>query len=259
MSKKGDLQGQTIVFTGQPKSSEAFLEVEKLGGKVEAFPLIRTQELTDQDDSFITTLTSYDWLIFTSQNAVFAFEAKLSRHNVTIDKLSCKIAAVGKNTAAALEKMGFSVSFIPTTYSADEFVQQFSQVSDQSDHCLFLRGSLAKATIKIGLSQHVDEWTVYETLPDVYNATRLSTYISEHPNVIVAFASPSSVNIYATEIAREIGWKQIKIAAIGHVTAAALLNHGAPVHVQATTYTWLALVQEIAHWKDDFSNERTSI
>jgi uroporphyrinogen-III synthase len=67
----------------------------------------------------------------------------------------------------------------------------------------------------------------------------------------VAFASPSSVNIYATEIAREIGWKQIKCAAIGHVTAAALLSHGVPVHVQATTYTWLALVQEIANWKDD--------
>ncbi|HLG26952.1 MAG TPA: uroporphyrinogen-III synthase, partial [Paenisporosarcina sp.] len=65
MSKKGDLRGQTIVFTGQPKSSEAFLEVERLGGKVQAFPLIRTQELTNQDDNFITKLSSYDWLIFT--------------------------------------------------------------------------------------------------------------------------------------------------------------------------------------------------
>jgi uroporphyrinogen-III synthase len=251
MSKKGDLRGQTIVFTGQPKSSEAFLEVERLGGKVQAFPLIRTQELTDQDDTFITKLPSYDWLIFTSQNAVSAFEQKLTRHMVSVDNLTCKIAAVGKNTARALEKMGFHVSFTPTTYSADEFVQQFSQVSNQSDHCLFLRGSLAKATIRTGLGQQVDEWTVYETLPDIDNATLLSTYITEHPNVFVAFASPSSVNIYATEIAREIGWKQIKIAAIGHVTAAALLNHGVPVHVQATTYTWLALVQEIANWKDD--------
>lgn len=251
MSKKGDLRGQTIVFTGQPKSSEAFLEVERLGGKVQAFPLIRTQELTDQDDIFISKLSSYNWLIFTSQNAVSAFEEKLTRHQVAVDKLTCKVAAVGRNTARALEKLGFRVMFTPTTYSADEFVQQFSQVSKQSDHCLFLRGSLAKATIKAGLSQQVDEWTVYETLPDVNNATRLSTYIAQHPNVFVAFASPSSVNIYATEIAREIDWKQIKIAAIGHVTAAALQKHGAPVHVQATTYTWLALVQEIANWKDD--------
>lgn len=251
MSKIGDLRGQTIVFTGQPKSSEAFLEVERLGGKVEAFPLIRTQELTDQDDIFMSTLSSYDWLIFTSQNAVSAFEQKLNRHKVAANTLSCKIAAVGKNTARALEKIGFQVSFTPTTYSADEFVQQFPQVSNQSDCCLFLRGSLAKATIKAGLSQQVVEWTVYETLFDIDNATHLSTYIAQHPNVFVAFASPSSVNIYATEIAREVGWNQIKIAAIGHVTAAALLNHGAPVHVQATTYTWLALVQEIASWKDD--------
>jgi uroporphyrinogen-III synthase len=251
MSKIGDLRGQTIVFTGQPKSSEAFLEVERLGGKVEAFPLIRTQELTDQDDIFMSTLSSYDWLIFTSQNAVSALEHKLNRHKFAANTLTCKIAAVGKNTAHALEKIGFHVSFTPTTYSADEFVQQFPQVSNQPDSCLFLRGSLARATIKAGLSQQVDEWTVYETLPDIDNATRLSTYISQHPNVFVAFASPSSVNIYATEIAREIDWNQIKIAAIGHVTAAALQKHGAPVHVQATTYTWLALVQEIANWKDE--------
>ena len=185
-------------------------------------------------------------------DAVSAFEQKLTRHQVAVDNLTCKIAAVGKNTARALEKIGFHVSFTPTTYSADEFVKQFSQVSNQSDNCLFLRGSLAKATIKTGLNQQVDEWTVYETLPDVNNATRLSTYIKKHPDVFVAFASPSSVNIYATKIAREIDWKQIKIAAIGHVTAAALQKHGAPVHVQATTYTWLALVQEIANWKDDF-------
>ena len=49
MSKKGDLQGQTIVFTGQPKSYEAFLEVTRLGGEFISFPLIRTQELTFQD------------------------------------------------------------------------------------------------------------------------------------------------------------------------------------------------------------------
>lgn len=251
MSKKGNLQGQTIVFTGQPKSNEAFLEVERLGGKVETFPLIRTQEVIHQDENFISQLHIYDWLIFTSQNAVTAFEKKIIRHKVCTDNLQSKVAAIGSQTAQALEKIGLQVTFIPTTYSANEFVKQFPQISSLFESCLFIKGSLAKKTIKKGLTQQVDEWTVYETLPDVKNAKRLSAYIEQHPNVFVAFASPSSVNIFAQDIARYLGWDRNKIASIGHVTTATLKKHGAPVHVQPKTYTWLALIQEIANWKDD--------
>lgn len=251
MSKKGDLQGQTIVFTGQPKSDEAFLEVTRLGGEFISFPLIRTQEETFQDEQFINSLHTYDWLIFTSQNAVVAFEQKVLRHKILVDSLPCKIAAVGSKTATALERIGFHVTFTPTTFSADAFVQQFPLVAGYSDTCLFLRGSLAKATIKEGISQSVDEWTVYETLPDEGNAKSLGDYLTQHPHVFVAFASPSSVEVFTREIAPKIGWNDMTIAAIGHVTATALKKQGVAVHIQPTTYTWLALIQEIAKWKDD--------
>lgn len=259
MSKKGDLQGQTIVFTGQPKSNEAFLEVEKLGGIVKAFPLIRTEEITHQDESYLSKLHEYDWLIFTSQNAVKAFDHKLSRFHIQVDLVTCKIAAVGSKTARALEKIGFRVSFTPSIFSADEFVRQFPLVSSKSEVCLFLRGSLAKPTIKEGLEHQVDEWTVYETLQDTNNASDLVTYLTKQSDVFVAFASPSAVDVFAREVAPLTSWDTIKIAAIGHITANALKKYEAPVHVQPSTYTWLALIQEIAKWKDDLPNERTSI
>jgi len=250
MSKRVDLQGQTIVFTGQPKSNEAILEVERLGGNVKIFPLIQIKESTTQDEFFIEKLSTYDWLIFTSQNAVLSFSKKIDRHHIRIDDITVSIAAVGIKTASALEDLGLHVSFMPTPFSADAFVEQFPKVSERKDSCLFLRGSLAKATIKEGLGQFVEEWTVYETLPEAKNSSSLSTYIAQQPDVFVAFASPSAVDIYAREIATHIGWTHCKIAAIGHVTAATLKNYGAPVHVQPATYTWLALIQEIAKWKE---------
>ncbi|WP_019412724.1 uroporphyrinogen-III synthase [Paenisporosarcina sp. TG20] len=253
MSKNIDLQGQTIVFTGQPKSDEAFREVERLGGKVEVFPLISTREDTHQDEDFIKKVSAYDWLIFTSQNAVFAFKQKLTRNEISADSFTCKIAAVGSRTAQALEEIGFRVAFIPTTYSATDFVQQFPKVTSQSESCLFLRGSLAKATIKEGLTQQVDEWTVYETHPNMDNVKRLLAYLMQNPNSTVAFASPSSVDIFASYIAPTTGWTQIKIAAIGQVTAAEVESYGAHVHVQSKIYTWFGLVQEIAYRKDDLS------
>jgi len=255
MSNETVLQGQTIVFTGQPRSQEVLQEVERLGGEVQLFPLIRTHEVTSsRDRDFLSRLSSYDWLIFTSQNAVLFFLQKMSRYNIQLKEINMKIAVVGTSTARAIEDVGLPVSFIPTNFSAEAFVQQFPQVSDIKDTCLFLRGSLAKDTIKEGLSQQVDEWTVYETLPNMDNSQRLSTYITQRPNVIIAFASPSAVEVFADTIASQMGWAPFKIAAIGHVTATTLENYGAPVHVQPTTYTWVALIQEIAKWKDD-SNE----
>ncbi|MFX3674568.1 MAG: uroporphyrinogen-III synthase [Paenisporosarcina sp.] len=251
MSNKVDLQGQTIVFTGQPKSNEALLEVERLGGEVKIFPLNQTQEVTSQDEFFMTRLHSYEWLIFTSQNAVSSFSRKIESFHLDIKDINMKIAAVGIKTANAIEALGLHVSFMPTIYSADAFVEQFPKGMNSQETCLFVRGSLAKATIKEGLGQHVDEWTVYETLPDLINSRRLSTYISQHPNIFIAFASPSAVEIYARDVAPIVGWNHSKIAAIGHVTAASLKNHGIPVHVLPATYTWLALIQEIANWKEE--------
>lgn len=251
MSKNADLRGQTIVFTGQPKSNEALLEVESLGGESKIFPLIRTQETTSQDDIYVAKLDEYDWLIFTSQNAVAAFVQKLSRHDVRMEDVKSKVAAVGSKTGDALRNAGLKVGFTPTIYSADVFVQQFPKVLKPVETCLFIKGSLAKPTITDGINQQVDEWTVYETLPNVKTAKELSSYIKERENAIVAFASPSAVDVFAHEIAPITGWNQVKTAAIGHVTAAAIERHGAIVHIQPKIYTWLALVQQIAKWKDD--------
>lgn len=253
MSKEIDLQGQTIVFTGQPSTNDALLEVERLGGESKVFPLIQTREVKTQDQQFISTLHVYDWLIFTSQNAVAAFEQKMARHHVRVDGLPCKVAAVGRRTAESIEKVGLKVSFTPTIYSADVFVQQFG--ANKSERCLFVRGSLAKKTIKEGLPQQVDEWIVYETLPDVKTARVLLMYLKQHTKPIVTFASPSAVEVYSREIVPTIGWDQIRTAAIGHVTAAALERHGAPVHVQPETYTYLALIKKIAQWKEDSKND----
>lgn len=255
MSNQTGLQGRTIVFTGQPRSNEVLLEVQRLGGEAKLFPLIRTHEvISSQDEIFFKKLSGYDWLIFTSQNAVSFFLQKMSRYNIHLKEIKVKIAAVGTSTASAIEDVGLQVSFIPTNFSAEAFVEQFPQVSDSIDTCLFVRGSLAKDTLKKGLSQQVDEWTVYETLPNMDNSQGLSTYIAQQLHVFIAFASPSAVEVFADTIACHLGWTPFKIAAIGHVTATTLEKYGATVHIQPKIYTWMALIQEIAKWKDD-SNE----
>ncbi|WP_394187582.1 uroporphyrinogen-III synthase [Paenisporosarcina quisquiliarum] len=249
MCNKNDLQGRTIVFTSQPKSDEPFKLVERLGGDVACFPLIQVIEFHSQDEVFIGRLSLYEWLIFTSQNAVEMFRKKLNRLGMSVSELSFKVAAVGTKTASALEAIGLQVSFIPTIYSADTFIKEFSSHLKDTDRCLFLKGSLAKDTIRNGL-EHVDEWTVYETTPNVKNAVELAKYLKSNPRVCITFASPSAVHNFSNHVYSQVLLTTVRFAAIGHITAKSLIDHGLPVHIQAKSYTYLALIDEIAKWKD---------
>ena len=188
---------------------------------------------------------NYDWLIFTSQNAVDAFHKKMKRMQMEAWRFRGKIAAVGAKTAEALERIGFKVSFTPSVYSADCFVKEFPAIAGQGVKCLFIRGSLAKSTLKSGLPFVIQEWTVYETVEKTENVALLLETIRQQDDVTVIFASPSAVDVYAQYIAPIVGWDSIQIAAIGHVTADAIKAYGATVHIQPETYTMRAMLTDM--------------
>lgn len=245
------LLGETVVFTGTPKSNDVFELVKKYGGKPVSYPLIQVSELVGPTDELrLKACPTYDWLIFTSQSAVSAFGAKLDRHGIPSDSIPAKIAAVGTRTAEALEKIGFKVDFIPTVFSADTFVKEFKPTESDIRRLLFLRGSIAGVTIKEELPFEVDEWTVYETERAGQNIGSLMELLQKQKQVSILFASPSAVEIFAKEVAPSTGWQDYTIAAIGHVTEKALTEVGAPVHVRPDTYTLMDLVEKLARRKD---------
>lgn len=226
MSKKNlPLLEKTVVFTGSKEPVEAMERVRTLGGNAVYLPLIETAVRQSEVPDF----DLYDWLIFTSRNSAEAF----CLLHVPVER---KIAAVGEKTAEVLESNGYRVDFMPSIYSADCFVEEFPKVAG-SARCLFIKGSLAKNTIA-SMPMAVDEWVVYETTLNIGNAKKLA----EMKNATVLFASPSAVSAY-----REAGgdWGTIKVAAIGHVTRDAILQHEGHVDFIPEKYTILDALNEI--------------
>ncbi|VDG97934.1 uroporphyrinogen-III synthase [Lysinibacillus sphaericus] len=243
------LSGETVIFTSTKKSEEPFELVKQLGGTPVSYPLIRTDEqISAEDHERLVQAQSYDWLIFTSQSAVAAFKQKLQRFGLNSTNFRLKVAAVGEKTAHALEKIGFSVNFIPEVFSADVFVQQFNPEGD-SLRALFIKGNLAGTLISTELSLTVDEWTVYETLPEITSADQIIEIVKDQASVSILFASPSAVTVFAESVALEIGWTGFTIGAIGHITERALREVGAPVHAMPETYTLPELVRTLAESK----------
>lgn len=240
------LEGKTLVLTGSQKSSKIIEQIEELGGEVVVCPLIQTVELIDEDDELnLQKYVSFDWIIFTSQNGVESFCKKLERYHFNACHFSGKIAAVGEKTAQLLEKNGFTVSFMPSIYSADVFVQEFPQVSGVNPKCLFVRGERAKDTLKKYLPFPIHEWNVYTTDENTEYIDQLIETIQTRNSPIVIFASPSAVDCYHKYVAHHLGWNHISIASIGHVTSEALKRYGATVTYQPKKYTMQSVIEEI--------------
>lgn len=238
------LAGHTIVVTGTAKTHSVQQQIEAHGGQVAYLPLIATKERMTAQDQLIEQLATFDWLIFTSQNAVDAFEAKCRRAHVELSSISCFVAAVGTKTKRALELLGMTVHFVPSVYSADVFIEEFPQAVSGEPRCLFCKGNLAKNTIE-QLPFSVQSWIVYDTVEHEKNAQQLMELIQSSQRVTVVFASPSAVRTYTKSVLPDIAWEQVRVASIGHITTAALQNAGATTILQPAEYTMQAVTELI--------------
>jgi hydroxymethylbilane synthase len=104
------LDGVSIVVTRPPDSVEDLTAaVARMGGTLQAVPTLAFEPSGDlkQTKTVLESLSSYDWILFTSRNAVFYFVDQLmARRQRPVD---IKIGAVGNATANALEESGWPV------------------------------------------------------------------------------------------------------------------------------------------------------
>jgi uroporphyrinogen-III synthase len=235
------LANKTIILTGSTVVQSVQQLIAQHGGKVLSYPLIETVEkVSKEEQTYLSNLSNYQWLIFTSQNAVISFMTKLDRHSIQLPK-SIKVAAVGKRTAELLKQYYVEIHFMPSIFSADVFVKEFQLA--KGEKALFIKGSLAKNTIHEGTG--ADEWIVYETQPCERFIQPFIESLKEEKQPIVLFASPSAVEVFAAHITPTIDWADVKCASIGHVTTAALNKFGVTPIVQPRIYTMQAVIEQL--------------
>ncbi|WP_144511026.1 uroporphyrinogen-III synthase [Bacillus sp. FJAT-22090] len=250
MSDRLPLQEEYVIFTGILRNSDAVDLTLRLGGNPVIAPLISTEEIiSTADEQMLLESNKYHWFIFTSQSSVHAFHAKIKRFSINPEFFQAKIAVVGSQTAAAIKRIGFSVDFTPTTFSADVFVKEFPKYTSPDESCLFFRGNLAKNTITNGLTNKVDVWTIYETVEVEENRDQVRALLEGGRNCSLIFTSPSAAKMFHENIGIYIGYDRFTICAIGHITKNYLESLGAVVHVIPETYTLIDVIKKLAKWK----------
>ncbi len=253
------LFGRRIVVTRtRAQASELVSRLEDLGADCLECPTIDIQALDDYAplDGALQKLAGYDWLLFTSPNAVSFFFDRLRAAGLDGRALAAsRIAAVGKATARKLECCGIVADLLPEQFTGEALAEALLARGVAGLHFLLPQAREAGSVLPEKLraaGAHVDCVPVYRNVPAASSGEELRKELRAGTVDMLTFTSSSTVrNCFAllacpdAEALRQL-LGETRIAAIGPVTAATLQEYGMTAHIQPQEHTITALVEAIA-------------
>ncbi|GAK60300.1 uroporphyrinogen III synthase/methyltransferase [Candidatus Vecturithrix granuli] len=250
------LFGQTIVVTRNADADARLTNLlEDQGAQVLHFPTIEIVEGIPNPDmeQAMQQLASYDWLIFTSGNAVRIFFQQLLTDNRDIRALhDLKIAAIGKPTAEQLQTYHLHADFVPDQFTSEQLVAgMLAQRIGTNTRILFPCSNLSNPHIAEQFRQAgatIDVLPVYETrlsTPEAKKVDELKSLIQHGQVSWITFTSSSTVHNFVQLVGQEFlaeYHERIPAASIGPVTTATLEEYGLRPRVTASKHTYQGLV-----------------
>ncbi len=264
------LFGKRILVT-RPKdqSMELIERLEAMGAEAVEAPMIRILPPEDFGplDEACARAGSFDWIVFTSANAVDAFMERLLDGPTDLRALGgVKLCCVGPATAELLAEYALKVDLTPAEYRADAVLRALAELGPLRGQKILLphadigREVIAEELRKQGAD--VTEVIAYRTVavdadregePDVYRM------LLEGSIDAVTFTSASAVRnfvrILGAEPAADLLGSTV-VACIGPVTAEAAAQANVSTTIQPSSYTVPALVDAIARY---FEQQKAAI
>ena len=242
-----------ILITRARAQANNFAEkLRSAGYKPVFFPVIEISPIENNLalDEALEKLDCYEWVIFTSVNAV----------NVVFDNYSSlllgegqgvRVAAIGPKTAEALKARGVTPDSVPEEYVAEAILPGLGDLLGKwvlLPRAEIARKALPEAIANAGGIAH--EITVYKTLPAQPDSEGLAALKSGVD--VVTLTSPSTVqNFFA--ITKQNGLDPLNLpnnplfACIGPITEQTAKEEGLVNLVVAKEHTTEGLIEVISH------------
>lgn len=247
------LKGKRIVITRAAAQSEVLAkQLSALGALPALLPLVAFAEPEDFAplDEAIAQVEHFDWLIFTSGQAVRAVVGRSKQLNAALERRGSKlqIATVGPASAEAVRQAGLPVEYVSNIHNGVALAHELAERL-QGRTVLLPRSDRANPDLPAALKAHgahITEVVAYRTLQpsdvDKLNLGRVSAGEAD----AILFFSPSAVQHYAQLASGEQFRKlqdRVVITAVGPVTANALREAGVERMVVAADTTAASVIQ----------------
>ena len=249
------LAGKIVIVTrAEAQSGELCAELKSRGATARLLPLISFEppENYEAMDAALRSIESFDWVLFTSANAVQAVERRGEQLGLRFDaavKLPW-VAAVGPATSDAAEGAGFAVEYVAADHSGAGLARELGGEL-RGKKVLLPRSDRANPDLPAALQKSgavVTEVVAYRNSPpSTTDRGKVQDTLAGGVDGIL-FYSPSAVRNFAELAGREklaaLQGRAVMVA-IGHATAAALSSVGIQRIARAADTTTRAVVEAL--------------
>lgn len=246
------LQGKRILITRtRRQASELSHQLEALGANpisVPSIEVVQPASFAALDDA-LSRLGSFDWLVFTSANAVDVFAER--RDPALRPK---KIAVIGPATAKAVEAIGLDVNLVPSHYVAESLADALVPAA-AGKRVLLVRAEEARDVLPEALLQAGANLTIAPAYRNQIPASSIPAICEvfarkeDYPDA-VTLTSASTVRsllslLETSGLALPTG---VPLASIGPITSQALRDLGYQSTIEAKQSTIPALVDALVQY-----------
>lgn len=250
---------RVLVTRPRDQAAEMVDRLAIMGAEAIEAPMIRIAPPEDLNPlrRAVGNVDTFDWIVFTSANAVEAFMSALLDGTRDVRALKGpRLCSVGTGTAERLARYGVKADLIPDEFRGDALVAAMADAGTlEGCRVLVPRADIGRDIIVDGLRSAgalVTDVVAYRTVledaqqddgPDVYRM------LLDEEIDVVTFTSPSAVRNFASIYGKEQTIDLLShtvVAAIGPVTSEAATQLGLTVTVQPAVSTISALVDAIA-------------
>lgn len=240
------LHGRTYLVTRAEGQGQGLIsQLEELGAKVFSVPTIA---FTNPDDfgpwvSAVSSLESFDWILFTSPNGVDSFIERLQQSGRDLRVLGkAKFGCIGPSTAKALARHTLTADLVPDEYVAEGLLSALLTTlgPDLSGKRVLLpRAQVARTVLPDSLraaGADVLVAPVYKTVPPTITLPEVETGLE--PRLLFTSSSTVTNWVESTDL-------KFPCFCIGPITAQTALDRGLEVQGVAETYTIDGLLEKI--------------
>ena len=251
---------RVLVTRPREQAAELVERLSALGADAIEVPMIQIVPPIDPDPlrRAASAADEFDWIVFTSPNAVEAFMNALLDADLDVRALKGPLlCAVGTGTADRLALYGIKVDLIPDEFRAEALVPALIHNGVTAGtrvllpHADIARDVVASELRNVGAV--VTEVIAYRTVLDESSrddeGSDIYRMLLEGRIDVVTFTSASAVRNFARVLGEDQAADLLRhtvVATIGPVTAEAAGQLGMSVTIQPATYTIPALVDAIA-------------
>jgi uroporphyrinogen III methyltransferase/synthase len=246
---RAPLFGKRVLVTRPLAQSDAFAQqIWEAGAEPIVAPTVAIGPPDDHHAAAaaVARVRDYEWVVFTSRNAVDAFFDLLSAGGKDARAFGdAKVAAIGPQTALALAQHGLRVDFMPDVHVNEAVAEGLAGRTAAGERILLFRAQEARDELPARLR---DAGRVVDVVAGY------KTHLVEDPNLgetaddadIVTFTSASTVRGFVHNVPDAPAFLAHKtVAAIGPITAAAARSFGIRVDVVPDEFTVEGLLRAL--------------